>query len=133
VATAIVGGPASGAGAGFICGIVADLFVNTPFGLTALVFSLVGFGTGSLSQALGPGPRGAVPVLTTLASATAVLVWAALGTVLGLPGLLHPHLILVVGIVASVNAAVSMPLSAAARWVFAGATGPAPARRGLAG
>jgi rod shape-determining protein MreD len=133
IVAAIVGGPAAGVIVGFSCGILADLFVNTPFGLTALVACLIGFATGNVQQALGGGPRGSVPVLTTLASVMAVLLWATLGTVLGLPGLLRLHLLVVVGVVATVNAALSLPLAAAARWALVGGARASggPARRGF--
>jgi rod shape-determining protein MreD len=120
VVAALMGGPAFGAIVGFISGLLVDLFVNTPFGLTALVLSLIGFGTGSVQQALGSSRRGAVPALTMVASATSVVVWAGLGTVLGLPGLMHPHLVVVMVVVSVVNAAVSPVFARGVRWAVAG-------------
>ena len=52
IVAGIAGGPARGATMGFGAGLVADLFLPTPFGLSALVGSLVGFGVGVATLAL---------------------------------------------------------------------------------
>lgn len=118
IVAAIAAGPEVGAVAGFTGGLLIDLFVNTPFGLTALVASVVAFAVGSVQQTLGPGPRWSTPVFVAVASAVAEVTWAALGTVLGLPGLLHPHLLIVVAVVATINAVIALPLGAVVRWVY---------------
>src|SRR5580704_6282857 len=46
IVAGIAGGPARGASMGFTAGLVADLFLPTPFGLSALVGSVIGFGVG---------------------------------------------------------------------------------------
>ena len=52
IVAGIVGGPARGTSMGFGAGLVADLFLPTPFGLSALVGSLVGFAVGVTTLAL---------------------------------------------------------------------------------
>jgi len=133
---ALVAGPELGAVSAFIAATVGDLLVNTPFGLSSLVACIVAFLVGSIQQALSPTQRWSIPVLTGAGSAVGVVTWAALATVLGLPGLLHPHLALIAGVVAVVNVAVSLPMARALRWAFVAATRPtatSPAPRGLAG
>jgi len=120
VVTAIVAGAERGAAVAFIAALLGDLFVNTPFGLSALVACVVAFLAGSVQAGIGAGHRWSVPTLTALASALGVVLWALLGTVLGLPGLLGPRLLVVAVVVASVNALVSVPLAVLMRWVFAG-------------
>jgi rod shape-determining protein MreD len=120
IVAGIVGGPEVGAMVGFVGGSLVDLFVNTPFGLSGLVACVVAFAVGSLQQAFGPGPRWSVPFLAATGSAVAVATWAALGTVLGVPGLLRLHLGVIVAVVATVNAAASLPMSALVRWAYAG-------------
>ena len=44
IVAGIIGGPARGATIGFGTGLVSDLFLPTPFGLSALVGCLLGFG-----------------------------------------------------------------------------------------
>jgi hypothetical protein len=47
------------------------------------------------------------------------VLWALVGTVLGLPGLLHPHLVTIALVVAVVNVVLSAPAAGLMRWVFA--------------
>lgn len=129
IVAAIVAGAERGAVLAFSAALIGDLFVDTPFGLSALVACVVAFLAGSIQSMLRPGARWSIPVLTALASVTAEAVWAALGTVLGLPGLVRPHLVLVALVVASVNAALALPLARALRWAFAGVADHNPARR----
>jgi rod shape-determining protein MreD len=119
---AIVAGPSIGALVGFLLGTGEDVFVNTPFGLSALVACVVCFVVGAIHQSIGASHRWSVPVFVFGGSIAAQTSWAVLGTVLGLPGLLHPHLLVVVLVVATVNAAVSLPFAVAMRWVVAGET-----------
>jgi rod shape-determining protein MreD len=127
IVAAIVGGPELGAVVAFVLALLGDLFVNTPFGLSALVACLVAFVAGSIRFSLGTHTRWAVPILTVVGSITGVVLWAVIGTVLGLPSLLHPHLIVIAGVVAAVNLAISPGSAFAMRWVFA------PGERSYAG
>ena len=129
IVAALVGGPEAGAVVAFVACLLGDLFVNTPFGLSALVGCTVAYVAGSVQAALGPNQRWSIPVLVGLGSAAGEAMWASLGTVLGLQGLLRPHLLVIVVVVSSVNVVAALPLTVLARWVFAGdadqATGPA--------
>ncbi len=115
---AIIGGPELGAVMAFVLEVLADLFVNTPLGLSALAACTVAFLAGSVRLTLGAHTRYAVPVLTFLGSIAAIVLWALVGTVLGLPALLHPHLVTVALVVAIVNLVVCAPLAVLMRWVF---------------
>ncbi len=121
MAVAVVAGPEPGAVVAFAGGILTDLFVNTPFGLTALVACVVAFLAGGIQRALSPNARWSTPVLTGLGSLTATVVWAVIGTVLGLTGLLQPALLRVGGVVAAVNVLGAVPFAVLARWAFSGA------------
>ena len=127
IVAAIVGGPELGALVAFALALLGDLFVNTPFGLSALVACLVAFVAGSIRFSLGTHTRWAVPILTVVGSITGVVLWALIGTVLGLPSLLHPHLIVIAGVIAAVNLAISPATAFSMRWVFA------PGERSYAG
>ena len=52
IVAGLVGGPSRGASMGFVAGLVADLFLPTPFGLSALVATLIGFAVGVATLAL---------------------------------------------------------------------------------
>ena len=69
VAGGLVGGPVRGAVLGFAAGIAIDVFLRTPMGLSALVFTLVGYGVGVVSTGVLT-PSWYLPMLTaSIASA----------------------------------------------------------------
>ena len=102
-------------------GIVAAIVGGPELG------AMVAFVAGSIRFSLGTHTRWAVPLLTVVGSITGVVLWALIGTVLGLQSLLHPHLIVIAGVVAAVNLAISPASAVAMRWVFS------PAERSYAG
>jgi rod shape-determining protein MreD len=128
IVAALVAGPEPGAMVAFVAGLAGDLFVNTPFGLSALVACVVAFLAGTVQAGVGPGQRWSIPVLTAAASLLAVVLWAVVGTVLGLPGLLHPRLLAIALVVATANATLSLPFAALMRWAVAGRPGAPPVR-----
>ncbi|MGI8792899.1 MAG: rod shape-determining protein MreD [Acidimicrobiales bacterium] len=116
VVAGIAWGPERGATLGFVAGLVADLFQQTPFGLSALVFCLVAFSVGSVQAGI---LRAAwwIPVLTAgAASALGVAAWAIAATVLGQPGLIGPRLAVVAGMVALWNGPLSIPMLRMVGW-----------------
>jgi len=119
IVAAIVGGPELGCVVAFVLGVLGDLFVDTPFGLSALVACSVAFLAGTVRASLGTHTRWAVPTLTFLGSMLGEVLWALVGTVLGLPGLLHPHLVTIALVVATFNLVISAPAALLMRWVFA--------------
>jgi len=67
VAVAYTEGAESGALFGFVTGLAVDLFLNTPFGLSALAFAITAFAVGVFHEALVRVPR-FLPVLLTFAA-----------------------------------------------------------------
>ncbi len=124
IAGGLVGGPERGAGIGFVGGFAADLFLETPFGLTALVLSVVGFAVGML-QSLIIRSAWWIPAITAFwASVTGVLLYALLGAIVGQDQFLRPDLVVTAAIVGAVNAVLAPFLVAAADWaVTAGPEG----------
>lgn len=107
IAAGIVAGPELGAGVGFAAGLATDLFLPTPFGLSALVYCLVGFAVGyvmSAGSARREINRWLTPLVALAASAVAVLGEALLGAVLGQGQMVQVDLAAVVAVVAVVNA-----------------------------
>lgn len=92
LAAGLVGGPQRGGLVGFAAGVLADLVTTTPFGLSALVAALVGYGVGlvTVDRARRPG-RWAV-VVGAAGMAAATLGFAALGELVGRPLLSTPDL-----------------------------------------
>jgi rod shape-determining protein MreD len=112
VAAGLTAGATRGAALGFASGMVIDLFLPTPLGLSALVFTLVGYGVGVANTGV---LRSAwyIPMLTAGgASVAGVVLYAVAGSMLGEP-MLTGHLVtiaLVVGVSNAVLAPVAVRL-----------------------
>ena len=112
VAAGITAGPTRGAALGFTSGMLIDLFLPTPLGLSALVFTLVGYGVGVANTGV---LRAAwyIPVLTAAAASVGgVVLYAVAGSVLGEP-MVDGHLAtiaLVVGVCNAVLAPVAVKM-----------------------
>jgi rod shape-determining protein MreD len=120
VVAGIVGGPRVGALFGFASGIVLDLFLETPMGLSALVFCIVGYAVGNIQ---GGVLRAAwwIPIVTTfVASVAGVLGYAIVATVVGQPHLVTTHLLIVATVVGVFNALVAPIALRLVRWSIAG-------------
>lgn len=112
VAAGITAGPVRGAVVGFTSGMLIDLFLPTPLGLSALVFTLVGYAVGVANTGV---LRSAwyIPVLTAAGACMAgEVLYAVIGSVLG-EHMLSAHLVtiaLVVGVTNAVLAPVAVKL-----------------------
>ncbi len=118
VGAGIAGGPERGAVVGFFAGVVADLFLHTPLGLSALCFSLVGFGVGTLQSSV---IRAAwwIPVATAwLGSAAGILLYALLGALIGRPEFLEPRVLLVAAGVGAANTLLAPVLVPVMAWAL---------------
>ncbi|MGH9087511.1 MAG: rod shape-determining protein MreD [Acidimicrobiales bacterium] len=135
VAAGMASGPAEGAVVGFVAGMAADLLLPTPFGLSALVWSLVGFGVGATTGELTRQVWWFRPAVALVASAVAVMLYAVFGAVLGQDQFLHLDLAAVVAVVSVTNAVLGAPAVALVRRALATAqpagtfSSVAPARR----
>jgi rod shape-determining protein MreD len=118
VAAGIVAGPERGSLVAFATGLVADLFVQTPLGLTALTFALVAFAVGTLQGTLIRAAWWITPVTALLGSAGGVVLFVVLGAVLGQTQLVHRDVPLIVATVAVMNAVLSLPVVRLAGWAL---------------
>jgi len=118
-AAGLAGGPQSGAMVGFTTGLVADLFVDTPYGLSSLTFVLVGFAVGLLRSIPAGREVGSAQVAACIvAGAAGTLLYAVLGALAGQSGMLGhgtANAVLVVTIGSIVLAPIAL---ACLRWVF---------------
>ncbi|MCP5030141.1 MAG: rod shape-determining protein MreD [Actinomycetia bacterium] len=100
VAAALTSGPDRGALAGFTIGLVADLVVVSPFGLTVLTYTIVGWLVGSLRM-VAVDPRGVHTSITSaLAGAASVLLFVGLGVIAGQDQFLERQALTVAAVVA---------------------------------
>ncbi|MGE0879902.1 MAG: rod shape-determining protein MreD [Acidimicrobiia bacterium] len=103
IAAGVVAGPERGSVVAFTFGMAFDLMVHTPFGLSALCFTLVAYVLAQIQTGLLRGGV-LVPALTTfLASAGGVALWAVLAALFGDTYVLSYHLVTVIVVVGTVN------------------------------
>ncbi len=103
VSGGITAGATRGATLGFASGMLIDLFLPTPLGLSALVFTLVGYGVGVANTGV---LRSAwyIPVLTAgAASVAGVVLYALVGSMLG-ERMIDGHLVTIAVVVGLSNA-----------------------------
>jgi rod shape-determining protein MreD len=118
VAAALVEGPEAGTVYGFAAGIAADLLLPTPFGLTALVACLLGYSVGRATQSADKTLWWLAPVVAFLGSATAVMLYAVLGAILGQDEMLKVNLGAVIGVVGVTNALLALASVRLMRWTL---------------
>jgi rod shape-determining protein MreD len=120
IVAGIVAGTETSAVVAFVVGLVADLFVQTPFGLSALTYGLVAFAVASLQAGLIRSSWWITPLTALLGSAAGVLLFVVVGAVLGQTQLVDSEVPVIAAVVAVMNAALSLPVLALARWSMAG-------------
>lgn len=115
VAAGLAAGADRGAAVGFATGLAFDLLLQSPFGLSALTYTLVAYLAGSLQDSV---LRAAwwIPVVTAaLASFLGVILYGVFGTVVG-EDLLEVSLLRIALVVAVLNAIAAPPVVRAVRW-----------------
>jgi len=118
-AAGLAGGTQRGAIVGFFSGVAIDLFLPTPFGLSALVGTGIGAAAGQLVAAGVDRTNWLfVPGVAALGGAIGVIMFAVLGAVLGQPNMLTVGLGAAVGVVAVVNGTLAYLLVRACNWAF---------------
>lgn len=119
IAAGIAAGADRGAALGFAAGLLADCLLQTPFGLSALTYSLVAYGVGAFQSTILHTGRW-IPMLTTLvASMLGVALFGLLGLVLGQDHLVSVRLVTVAVTVGVLNAVLSPLAVRLMRWAVA--------------
>jgi rod shape-determining protein MreD len=117
LAAASVGGPDKGATYGFAAGLLYDLLLDTPFGMSALVYALVGYGVG-VAAAWALQPKWWSHLITAVGGSLAsVLLTVVVARVLGLPYPLD-DVIRIMLVVSAWNALLILPARRVMRWVI---------------
>jgi len=114
----LVAGPGTGASMGFGAGLAADLFLPTPFGLSALVGCLVGFAVGLATIPLDRTSWWLPMTTAVLASIAYLATYALLGSILGEPQMLHVDLTRIVVVVSVVNFVLAVPATRMVGWAL---------------
>jgi rod shape-determining protein MreD len=126
VAAGYVAGPDRGAAFGFAAGLLADLFLPTTFGLSALVGCLVGYGTGLATRGLVRSSWWLPIIVSAGATAAGVCGYAILGAVLGESGTVSIDLVPALAVVVPGAMILATPVVRMVAWALP----PAPTGRG---
>jgi rod shape-determining protein MreD len=117
-AAGVVGGADSGVLAGFILGILFDLGVGTPMGLSAIALAFAGL-VGALVTLLNIEPQWWVnAIFVALGAGAGELANPLLRSLIGESGILTSHLLVVVPVVSVAAAILSPILVPVARWAL---------------
>jgi rod shape-determining protein MreD len=109
LAVAFEDGPESGALFGFAMGLVLDLFLITPLGLSALSFALTGYAVGAFQSSIVRSTPWLYPMIGGLGGLFGGLVFIAVGGMVGQDQLLSVHGVQIV-VVSAVWDAILAPL-----------------------
>ena len=119
IAAGIAGGAERGAAVGFTCGLLADCFLQTPFGLSALTYALVGYGVGVFQTGVLHSSWWIPAITAAVASVGAVLIFVGLGVVVGQDQLLSTRLVTVAGVLALLHGFATPMAVRLLRWCLA--------------
>lgn len=119
VAAGLLAGAERGAAIGFTAGLLADLFVQTPLGLSALAYALVGFTVGGVQSAMIRSAWWIGPVTAVMASFAGIVLYGLLGALIGQSHFVSPRLLIVAGWVALMNGILAGPMLRAVGWALA--------------
>ena len=118
VAAGLEGGPSYGAIIGFASGMLADLVLPTPLGLSALVFTLVGYVVGVAKGGLLRDTWWFPVSVAFVACSAGEGLFALVGTMIGESDLLTTHLAAIMLVVGIFNGILALPVRRAMRWAL---------------
>jgi cell shape-determining protein MreD len=111
---------------GFGAGVVADLFLPTTFGMTALVGAVLAYCIGSATSSLVRSSVALQIVTGAGGTAAGLCLYATLGAVLGYPGMLNHDLVPALAVSTPVAAVLAVPAMRLMAWAI---TSDSAARR----
>ena len=129
ISAGMVGGPDRGAVVGFFAGLVLDLLGQSPLGLYALVYCVVGYVVGAAHSAVVRASRWEPMALAFLASAVAIALYVVASFMVGRSGLINPHLLVVTAVVSLANAVLVPFTNRTLRWALGDGAGSRAAVR----
>ncbi len=115
----VMGGAQRGAVLAFAAGLVADLLVSTPFGLSCLCYVLLAFAAGSFASLWGARLlNGWRVVIGAVGGVVGALLYAGLLALLDQPGVPPGQVLVVCLVVAVSNAILAVPAALTLSWVL---------------
>lgn len=132
-AAGLIAGPGVGCMTGFFAGLWLDCLLPTPFGLSALVGTAIGYLAGMLEQrgvVVGAGQLPWIgPALGAAAGMAGVALYGLVGWLVGQDGFAAVDYLLLTPLELVVAASLMMPTTWAMRWALGGDDAPRPSRR----
>lgn len=119
IGAGVASGPEGGAFAGFVLGLMFDLVLTSPLGLSALVYGMAGFVGGFAFSTSLANPRWLNAVTCAGLSAAAMFVQPVVANWIGVEGWISSRLVKVMIVVALFNGVVSYAVVPAMRWSLA--------------
>lgn len=116
VAVAFYLGPERGAAFGFLTGVAVDVFLSTPLGVSALSFSLVGYGVGVVQGGLVRSSRWVAPVMGALGGLAGGVLFVAIAALAGQDQLLALSSVRVILMASLYDALLAFAAFPIARW-----------------
>jgi len=116
IAVAYERGPQAGAVFGFAGGLAIDCFLASPLGVSALAFTLVGYGVGVFQGGLVRSSRWMAPLFGGLGGLVGGFLWIVIATVAGQDGLFTGVAVRTVLVAAAYDALVALLVFPFARW-----------------
>jgi rod shape-determining protein MreD len=124
IVSGLAGGSRRGAVAGFVVGLVFDLVLLSPFGVTALTYCLLGYALGFVPNEFVRGAFWAPPLIVFVASLVGTVFYVAMETVFGQEGIFTSEVIPMALVVAVINALLAPLAFRGARWALLGGDRP---------
>jgi rod shape-determining protein MreD len=118
MAAGLVGGPGRGATMGFGAGLVADCLLPTPFGLSAFIGTMIGYGVGLATVAVDRSSWWLPTAAALVSSVVYEVFYPLFGSILGQPRMLHVSVTRVALVVAVVNALLAVPAVRLIAWAL---------------
>jgi rod shape-determining protein MreD len=119
VSAGLAGGPDRGAVVGFSLGLLYDLFLQTPLGMTALVHAVVAYAAGSVQLQMATHRRSGRMLFVGVGTALGVLGWVVAGSLLDAVTTTVGASLRVALVAGVVNAVAALPVTRLWAWVFA--------------
>ncbi|HVA08074.1 MAG TPA: rod shape-determining protein MreD [Acidimicrobiales bacterium] len=114
----LLAGPETGALIGFWSGLAFDLVLPTPFGLSALVGSALGYVMGSATQAVDNRAVWLRPVAALVGGVGADMLFAVLGAVFGQQQMVQVNFLTLFAVVAVSSVILVLPVNRLMRWAL---------------
>jgi len=116
IAVAYERGPEAGAVFGFAGGLAIDCFLSSPLGVSALAFSLVGYGVGLFQSGLLRTSRWIAPILGGVGGLIGGALWVAIAAVAGQDELITGYTARIVVLAAIYDALLAVLIFPFVRW-----------------